>query len=201
MQEARIFVCNRPTQGGGFKRQLDKVLAAMRGKACFLLRASEFPPNRKNQTAQAYRKFREAGGRSVMVPIPEWERMMMVREFHARHRRDVGFAAWMEQAKLLSGLVLMVHLLRLDLLGRRYRASMATSCLHSPCSRVEPTQALRRILRPGRAQGLPAASYMGGSALADWTGWGSAATGRRGRAAAVGHPGRKRVGLEHPRRP
>ena len=112
VQEARIFVCNRPTQGGGFKRQLDKVLAAMRGKACFLLRASEFPPNRKNQTAQAYRKFREAGGRSLMVPIPEWERMMMVREFHARHRRDAGFAAWMEQAKLLSGLVLMVHLLR-----------------------------------------------------------------------------------------
>ena len=83
--ESRVFLCNRPTQGGGLKRQLDRVLAAMSGQTCFILRASDFPPNKKNQTAQAFRKFREAGGRSVLVPIPDWERMMMVREFHAQH--------------------------------------------------------------------------------------------------------------------
>jgi AAA ATPase domain len=79
--EARVFLCNRPTQGGGMKRQLDRVLASMQGRACFMLRASDFPPNKKNQTAQAFRKFRDGGGRSILVPIPEWERMMMVREF------------------------------------------------------------------------------------------------------------------------
>ena len=173
VQEARIFVGNRPTQGGGFKRQLDKVLAAMRGKACFLLRASEFPPNRKNQTAQAYRKFREAGGRSIMVPIPEWERMMTVREFYARHRRDAGFAAWMEQAKLLSGLVLMVHLLRLDLLGRQLPGKNGSG-VHT-----------LTVLDGGANAGLPqdmssetahipsGTGFMGGPALADWTGWGA----------------------------
>jgi hypothetical protein len=42
----------------------------MMGKNCFMLRASDFPPNKKNQTAQAFRKFREGGGRSILVPSP-----------------------------------------------------------------------------------------------------------------------------------
>ncbi|MEW5963893.1 MAG: helicase HerA-like domain-containing protein [Pseudomonadota bacterium] len=116
--EARVFLCNRPTQGGGLKRQLDKVLQAMGSKSSFMMRASDFPPNRKNQTAQAFRKFRDGGGRSILVPIPEWEKMMMVREFHAHHRQDPGFAPWFAGAKLLSGLIAIVQLLRLDLLGR-----------------------------------------------------------------------------------
>src|SRR5712671_1278034 len=115
--EARIFLCNRPTQGGGFKRQLDRLLPAMMGKNCFMLRASDFPPNRKNQTAQAFRKFRESGGRSLLVPITDWERMMMVREFHTQHRHDPGFADWFQGAKLLSGVPALVQMLRLDLFG------------------------------------------------------------------------------------
>ncbi len=116
--EARVFLCNRKTQGGGLKRQLDKALNSMAGKACFMLRASDFPPNGKNQTAQAMRKFREGGGRPLLVPIPEWERMMTVREFHAHHRHDPGFGAWFESSKLLSNLIPVIQLLRLDLLGR-----------------------------------------------------------------------------------
>ena len=116
--EGRVFLCNRPTQGGGLKRQLDRVLASMQGRACFMLRASDFPPNKKNQTAQAFRKFRDGGGRSILVPIPEWERMLMVREFHAHHRFDPGFRPWFEQARLLSGLAPLIQLLRLDLLTR-----------------------------------------------------------------------------------
>ena len=117
--DVRIFLCNRTTQGGGLKRQLDKVLSSMAGKPCFMLRASDFPPNKKNQTAQAFRKFRDAGGRQLLVPIPEWERMMTVREFHSHHRSDVGFEAWFENAKLLSNLITIIQLLRLDLLGRQ----------------------------------------------------------------------------------
>jgi len=115
--EARIFLCNRPTQGGGFKRQLDRALPAMMGKNCYLLRASDFPPNKKNQTAQAFRKFREGGGRSLLVPITDWERMMMVREFYAQHRNDPGFAEWFEGAKLLSGVPALAQILRLDLIA------------------------------------------------------------------------------------
>jgi hypothetical protein len=116
--DARVFLCNRPTQGGGFKRQLDRVLPAMMGRNCFMLRASDFPPNRKNQTAQAFRKFREGGGRSILVPISDWERMMMVREFHAQHRQDPGFADWFEHAKLLSEIPALAQMLRLDLFRR-----------------------------------------------------------------------------------
>ena len=97
----------------------------MGAKQCFMLRASDFPPNRKNQTAQAFRKFRENGGRPIMVPIAEWERMMMVREFHTHHRQDPGFAGWLGSAKLLSNLPAIIQLLRLDLLGRALPKSAA----------------------------------------------------------------------------
>ncbi len=117
--ETRVFLCNRPTQGGGLKRQLDKVLTQMAGKTCVMLRASDFPPNKKNQTAQSFRKFRDGGGRQILVPIPEWEKMMTVREFHAHHRHDPGFKPWFEQSKQLSGLIAIIQLLRLDLLGRQ----------------------------------------------------------------------------------
>ncbi|HET6388318.1 helicase HerA-like domain-containing protein [Hyphomicrobium sp.] len=116
--DVRVFLCNRPTQGGGLKRQLDKVLTAMQGKPCFMLRASDFPPNKKNQTAQAFRKFRDGGGRQLLVPIPEWERMMTVREFTAHNRGNAGMAQWLEGTKPLSSLISIIHLLRLDLLGR-----------------------------------------------------------------------------------
>jgi hypothetical protein len=115
--EARVFLCNRPTQGGGFKRQLDRLLPAMMGKNCYMLRASDFPPNKKNQTAQAFRKFRESGGRSILVPISDWERMMMVREFHTQHRHDPGFTGWFESAKLLTAVPSLAQMLRLDLLA------------------------------------------------------------------------------------
>jgi len=164
VQEARVFLCNRPTQGGGMKRQLDRVLAAMQGKSCFMLRASDFPPNRKNQTAQAFRKFRDSGGRSILVPIPEWERMITVREFHTRHRNDAGFSGWLEQAKLLSGLVSIVQLLRLDLLAR-------------PAARIaEPVAPIDAAARPDAEMFTPPPLSATGpvSPIADWTGWGSA---------------------------
>lgn len=123
--DGRVFICNKPTQGGGLKRQLDKVLPAMGAKQCFMLRASDFPPNRKNQTAQAFRKFRDAGGRQILVPIPEWERMMMVREFNTHHRQDPGFSGWLGSVKLLSNLPAIIQLLRLDLLGRALPKSAA----------------------------------------------------------------------------
>ena len=165
--EARIFLCNRPTQGGGLKRQIDRVLNAMGDKACFMLRASDFPPNKKNQTAQAFRKFREKGGRSLLVPIPDWERMMMVREFHAQHRHDPGFADWFQRAKLLSDVLSLVHLLRLDLLGRSLRPGEAAA---APASEPAVSDQASTQPAPSRPPPVP----MGGPHAADWTGWGNA---------------------------
>jgi GTPase SAR1 family protein len=143
----------------------------MEGKTCFMLRASDFPPNRKNQTAQAFRKFRDAGGRQVLVPIPEWERMMMVREFHTHHRNDPGFDRWFANAKLLSNLVSMIQLLRLDLLGR----TLPTPVTGAP--RVENGRANGTangadglaVYEPPGANAPPATSTngSGGAALSD----------------------------------
>lgn len=148
-QPSRIFLCNRPTQGGGLKRQLEKVLAGMgTQRQSFILRASDFPPNKKNQTAQAFRKYRDAGGRSLLVPIPEWERMIMVREFHHHHRNDPGFVQWFNSAKLLSNVIAMIQLLRLDLLGRP---------LPAPTDGVRPRSKplLRTVGDEAEIEGIP----------------------------------------------
>lgn len=116
--EVRVFLCNRKIQGGAFKRQLDTALLHLGGKSCFILRASDYPPNTKSQAAQSMRKFRESGGRALTVPIAEWERMIAVREFQAHHRNDPGFGDWFAEAKLLSNLIVIIQLLRLDLLGK-----------------------------------------------------------------------------------
>jgi hypothetical protein len=166
--EARIFLCNRTAQGGGLKRQIDRVLAAMNDKAgdraCFMLRASDFPPNRKNQTAQAFRKFREKGGRSLLVPIPDWERMIMVREFHAQHRFDPSFAEWFQRTRLLSAIPCVAQLLRLDLLGYNLRPGAAAVQASADAEATADTET-------PAAQGAAAAGPRG----ADWTGWDSAA--------------------------
>jgi Helicase HerA, central domain/AAA ATPase domain len=153
--EARVFLCNRPTQGGGLKRQLDKLLAAMGGRSAFLLRASDFPPNKKNQTGQAFRKFRELGGRSILVPIPDWERMMMVCEFHAQHRRSHGFSHWFERTKLLSDVLSLAQLLRLELFGRALNGK--------PAAPSDPPPEVAAEAAAGMGY-VPSA--------ADWTGWG-----------------------------
>jgi len=179
MQKTRVFICNRPTQGGGLKRQLDKVLAAMSSASCVMLRASDYPPARKNQTAQAFRKFREGGGRALMVPIAEWERMMVVREFHARHRTDPGFGGWLEQAKLLSGLSVLAQLLRLDLLGRPEAFGEVIGGRKAAAIEVVSPEDGGNLVALPWAKGPPAAVPAGGGApglqsrLADWTGWAS----------------------------
>ncbi|MFY0612237.1 MAG: DUF853 family protein [Hyphomicrobiaceae bacterium] len=188
--EARVYLCNRPTQGGGLKRQLDKVLATMQGRTCFMLRASDFPPNKKNQTAQAYRKFRDAGGRAVLVPIPEWERMLAIREFHMHHRNDPGFGDWFEKVRMVSGLISVMQLLRLDLLGKTIPTPGGTKPAVSEAAApvTAPAPALASAPPPSIVSDFDAAPMESfvrealdnapapentGSAWADWTGWNS----------------------------
>ena len=184
--ESRIFLCNRSIQGGGFKRQLDRALGAMGTKTCFMLRASDYPPNTKSQTAQAFRKFRESGGRALLIPLAEWERILTVRDFHMHHKQDPGFARWFEQAKLLSALGAIVQLLRLDLINRNVTkvegsskanltavfeaAGNAFGLAGKPVGVIG--QGAIAVSSPTESSALPASTGLAGSA-ADWTGWAS----------------------------
>ncbi|MFM7084733.1 MAG: ATP-binding protein [Hyphomicrobium sp.] len=139
--EARVFLCNRKTQGGAFKRQLDSVLTFVEhGKACFMIRASDFPPSGKNQTALALRKFRDAGGRLLVVSLSDWDRIISIREFFGHHRLDPGFSSWFQNSKLLSKIPVFIQLLRLDLLLPPALPSKKNMELHDVNSRKNPDQ-------------------------------------------------------------
>lgn len=112
----RLFVCNKGSQGGALKRQLEKVLASTDKRDPIIIRASDFPPNAKNATAQALRHFNLYGGRRIVVPIYEWERMTTLMAFRARYGQDEGFSSWLTSTGLLRDLSSVEQLLRLDLL-------------------------------------------------------------------------------------
>ena len=179
--ESRIFLCNRSIQGGSFKRQLDRALSSMGTKTCFMLRASDYPPNTKSQTAQAFRKFRESGGRALLIPLAEWERIMTVSEFHNHYKHDPGFARWFEQAKLLSALGAIVQLLRLDLVNRNVtkvdgasKANMAAvvEAASAAFSFAAPMGSIGQSAAPAPApiSTLPSSPFVS-SPAAEWTGW------------------------------
>ena len=119
----------------------------------------------------------------LLVPITDWERMMMVREFHAQHRHDPGFADWFERAKLLSEIPALVQLLRLDLFRRK-----APTARRTPTGRRAASTAPVPHARLDRAAGRPAAAQekeLPLSVLLDEAGDG-----------ADQHPGRPRAALQ-----
>jgi len=131
----RLFICNKGSQGGALKRQIEKAAASSDGLEPFIIRASDFPPNAKNATAQTLRRFLANGGRRLSIPIYEWERMMTMSEFHARYRRTDGFGDWLARARILAELPSIEQLLRLDLGGPQFR----------PTPRIEPVPATQQV--------------------------------------------------------
>jgi type II secretory pathway predicted ATPase ExeA len=116
----RMFLCNRSNQGGGLKRQLERVLSASPGRAPVVIRASDFPPNAtKSATAQLVRRFTNSGGRRSVIPTYEWERMLNVIGFYGHHRNEPGFESWLAQAQPLSSLPSLRELLRLQTAAQR----------------------------------------------------------------------------------
>src|SRR5690606_32576790 len=124
--------------------------------------------------------------------IPDWERMLMVREFHAHHRYDPGFARWFEQAKLLSGMIPTVQLPRLDLLGRPAAMAPTTTAVRPaakpPVAEPKPPangSLVDRLSKMEETNPEPPAAAAPAippvtekpprSTWADWIGWGSSA--------------------------
>lgn len=112
--ENRLFVCNRGSHGGALKRQFDKATSLAAGRNPIALRLSEFPTAGKSGTGQSLRGFQQAGGRRIVVPPNEWERMIAFNEFQLRTRQEPGFSAWLESVKPVRRLSAIAELLHLE---------------------------------------------------------------------------------------
>lgn len=101
---SRLFMCNRSSQGGGLRRQMERVMASTQGRKPVVLRASDFPPNAKSSTAVAVRQYLQSGGNRLVIPIYEWERMIMVRDFRERYHKDPSLKSWTQSVRPLRDL-------------------------------------------------------------------------------------------------
>lgn len=110
----RIFLCNKGSQGGALKRQIERVLQLSEGHAPIIVRTSDFPPNGKNATSQLVRRYQMTGGRKIVVPSYEWDRMMTLIAFHSQQQRHPNFSPWLQQTRMLADLPSIKQLLGLE---------------------------------------------------------------------------------------
>ncbi len=103
-ENSRLFMCNRSSQGGGLRRQMERVMASTQGRKPVVLRASDFPPNAKSSTANAVRQYLQSGGNRLVIPIYEWERMIMVKDFRERYHKHQNITAWTSSVRPLRDL-------------------------------------------------------------------------------------------------
>lgn len=103
-ENTRLFMCNRSSQGGGLRRQMERVMASTQGRKPVVLRASDFPPNAKSSTAVAVRQYLQSGGNRLVIPIYEWERMIMVKDFRERYHKDPNIKTWTQSVRPLRDL-------------------------------------------------------------------------------------------------
>jgi DNA helicase HerA-like ATPase len=99
----RVIVCNRPIQGGGLKRQIEKVIEAGGSLPPILLRGSEYPIDGRTAVSQLIARIERDGGRRVVVPQRDWEHMLMLQDFSPCALREPGFSDWLKVARPLSG--------------------------------------------------------------------------------------------------
>ena len=98
----RIFICNRSNQGGGLKRQVEKVAALGGPLPAILVRGSEYPPEGKTAVSQLLTRLVEEGGRRVVIAAYEWERMLTLQYFPACSDRQPGFVPWLRATRPMS---------------------------------------------------------------------------------------------------
>ena len=158
-ERGRVFLCNRSNQGGGLKRQIEKVLETDSQLPPILVRGSEFPPEGKTAVAQLLNRISADGGRKVVVAQWEWERMLTLQYFAPCVDREAGFLAWLKAAKPMStDLESIRELLMLDQL----EAPLVNGSNIVPLMRSEPAPVLevpRAVPMPPAANEDPANKF------------------------------------------
>ena len=126
-QRGRLFVCNRSNQGGGLKKQIEKVVESGATMPAILVRGSEFPPEGKTAEAALLNRLAADGGRKVVVAQWEWERMLTLQYFAPCHDREDGFMSWLKAARPMStDLESIRELLMLDQLEQPHVDNVVT---------------------------------------------------------------------------
>ncbi len=140
-QRGRLFVCNRSNQGGGLKKQIEKVVELGATMPAILVRGSEFPPEGKTAVAALLNRLAADGGRKVVVAQWEWERMLTLQYFAPCHDREEGFMAWLKAARPMStDLESIRELLMLDQLEQPHADIDNVVILHGDDSRSEQSE-------------------------------------------------------------
>ncbi|MEL6290009.1 MAG: AAA family ATPase, partial [Pseudomonadota bacterium] len=106
-RQTRVFLCNKGSQGGALKRQIERVLHLSEGHTPLIVRTSDFPPNGKNATSQLVRRYQMTGGQKLVVPSWEWDRMLTLVAFRTQQQRHPAFAAWLAETRMLHDLPAM----------------------------------------------------------------------------------------------
>jgi len=113
--QTRMFFCNKRSQGGSLKRQIEQVFDSTDGKVSVIIRAGDFPPNPKSATGRMLRRYVTNGGRRMVVPIYEWERMITYQAFREKFYEHPEYSEWARSSQILKELPAIRQLLRLDI--------------------------------------------------------------------------------------
>ena len=155
-QRGRLFVCNRSNQGGGLKKQIEKVVESDSVLPAVLVRGSEFPPEGKTAVAALLNRLAADGGRKIVVAQWEWERMLTLQYFAPCHDREEGFMSWLKAARPMStDLESIRELLMLDQLEQPYTDNVVH--LHQDADRADDGGSGYEAGATGDTLALPAA--------------------------------------------
>ncbi len=101
---ARVYVCNRASQGGALKKQIDKVLSEHPGGPMIVVRASAFPPTGKRATGAAVRQLQMSGAHRIQVQMFELSHLAAATSFDAQQRAAPGYVERLRTSRPLDAI-------------------------------------------------------------------------------------------------
>jgi hypothetical protein len=109
-----IGVCNRPSRGGAFARQIDEFITRATGTPALILRSTDFPSDGKTKAGKLLDAFLASGGRRTVVEDSHWRQMQAFEKFHELHAGDPGYDAWRKSDRPLTNLKPILDILPVE---------------------------------------------------------------------------------------
>ncbi|MEL6746587.1 MAG: helicase HerA-like domain-containing protein [Pseudomonadota bacterium] len=160
---AMLYFCNKASQGGALKRQIDALLSGHPGGPMVVARASAFPPQGKSATGQAMKQLQLNGAVRVQVQLYELTQIAAATAFDNQQGAAPGYVHWLQENQPLAQMVCLR-----DLLG-----ALGHPLPQAPVIDEAPAVAARTpqsALPVAAVSGMPAHAGLGDriEAAADW---------------------------------